>query len=88
MFNNNYLEVNIMASIIVNNLLSYSVSGAELFNDSESFMQELTEDELMETNGGISPSITVTIPLTAIATAATIGAALSAAISYYTGRGR
>jgi lactobin A/cerein 7B family class IIb bacteriocin len=46
-----------MASIIVDDLPNYNVSGSDLFNDSESFMQELTEDELVETNGGITPLI-------------------------------
>lgn len=43
-----------MANIVIDNLSDYNVSGSELFDDSESFLQELTEGELMETNGGSS----------------------------------
>jgi hypothetical protein len=76
-FNNNYLEVNTMAGIIINNLPNYSISGAELFNDSESFMQELTEDELLETNGGIS---------LILVSAFTVSLVVSGVVSYYYGR--
>jgi hypothetical protein len=40
-----------MANIKIEN-----ISGSDLFNDTESFMQELTEDEFLSTNGGISPT--------------------------------
>jgi hypothetical protein len=38
-----------MANIKIEN-----ISGSDLFNDPENFMQELTEDELLSTNGGQS----------------------------------
>jgi predicted transcriptional regulator len=45
--NINTKEVNKMASININNL-----SGFDLFNDSESFMRDLSEDELEIQQGG------------------------------------
>ncbi|WP_138499833.1 hypothetical protein [Nostoc sp. PA-18-2419] len=41
-----------MATIKINNL---NASGSDLFNDSESFLNELTEDELNVTKGGSTP---------------------------------
>jgi lactobin A/cerein 7B family class IIb bacteriocin len=66
-----------MASIIVDNLPNCNVCGSDLFNDSESFLQELTEDELLETNGGITPTVIFTAGFVA-------GVGLGIAISYYT----
>jgi hypothetical protein len=44
-----------MANITVKDLNTSSISGADLFNDSESFMRDLSEYEL-ETHGGIFPT--------------------------------
>ncbi|MFP5269044.1 hypothetical protein [Coleofasciculus sp.] len=42
-----------MANIKVNDLLELNLAGTELFNDSESFMKELSEEsEQMEVIGG------------------------------------
>ena len=41
-----------MASIKINNL---QPAGSDLFNDSESYLNELTENELAMTHGGSSP---------------------------------
>jgi len=47
-----------MANIKVNDLLELNPAGAELFNDSESFMKELSEEsEQMEVIGGYSPYV-------------------------------
>ena len=46
-----------MASIKIKNL---QPAGSDLFNDSESFMNELTESELIDSNGG-SPTPTTLI---------------------------
>jgi hypothetical protein len=35
-----------MANITLQDLISSNITGASLFNDSESFMQDLSEDEL------------------------------------------
>jgi hypothetical protein len=43
-----------MANIKVQDLTS--IAGADLFNDSESFMRDLSEDELTM-QGGITPAI-------------------------------
>jgi lactobin A/cerein 7B family class IIb bacteriocin len=43
-----------MALISISNLRP---SGADLFDGSESYLQELTDNELEGTNGGISPVI-------------------------------
>ena len=45
-----------MANIKLHNLTSFA--GADLFNDSESFMRDLSDDEL-ESQGGISPAASV-----------------------------
>nr|AVH79604.1 hypothetical protein [Nostoc sp. PCC 9205] len=42
-----------MASITVSNL---NVAGLDLFNDQESYLSEVTDDELGLTHGGISPT--------------------------------
>jgi hypothetical protein len=48
-----------MASITVENLTEYNVSGMNLFNDSENFMMELSDDEL-NVYGGLTPGIIYT----------------------------
>jgi len=45
-----------MATIQINNL---NAAGSDLFNDSESYLNELTDEEINMTNGGITPTITV-----------------------------
>ena len=47
-----------MAVISISNL---SVAGSDLFMDSESFMNDLTEQELTGTNGGLSPVVIYTV---------------------------
>ncbi|MEA5552448.1 hypothetical protein VB713_16010 [Anabaena cylindrica UHCC 0172] len=47
-----------MAVISISNL---NVAGSDLFMDSESFMNDLTEQELTGTNGGITPVIIYTV---------------------------
>ena len=47
-----------MANIKVNDLLELNPAGTELFNDSESFMKELSEEsEQMEVIGGDRPYV-------------------------------
>ncbi|MBD2214059.1 hypothetical protein H6G64_18170 [Calothrix sp. FACHB-156] len=41
-----------MANIKVNDLLRLNLTGTELFNDSESFMKELSEDDYQVFGGG------------------------------------
>jgi lactobin A/cerein 7B family class IIb bacteriocin len=60
-----------MASITVSNLRPI---GSDLFMDSESFMDALTDNELAEINGGASPLITT------IATKWFVGAAVAGGI--------
>ncbi|MBW4617101.1 MAG: class IIb bacteriocin, lactobin A/cerein 7B family [Desmonostoc vinosum HA7617-LM4] len=68
-----------MASINISNL---NPVGSELFMDSESFMNELTEQELNATNGGLSP---IVIWGVAIASEYVIGSmAAGAAVGAYT----
>ena len=43
-----------MASIKINNL---QLAGADLFNDSEGYLNELTNDELILTKGGLTPAL-------------------------------
>ncbi|MEH1804820.1 hypothetical protein [Nostoc sp.] len=43
-----------MAKIAISNL---HTSGAELFMDSESYLQELTDTELDGTKGGLTPAV-------------------------------
>jgi hypothetical protein len=52
-----------MANIKVNNLSALNISGAELFNDSESFMMELSDEtEQMGVTGGLCPdSVTICV---------------------------
>ncbi|HLO83400.1 MAG TPA: hypothetical protein VK203_00120 [Nostocaceae cyanobacterium] len=52
--------------------------GAELFIDSESFLSDLTTDELSYVNGGAAPATTTTIKLTITSTAFCASLALSA----------
>jgi lactobin A/cerein 7B family class IIb bacteriocin len=47
-----------MAVISISNL---NVAGSDLFMDSESFMSDLTEQELAGTNGGLSPILVMTV---------------------------
>ena len=56
-----------MASIKVNNLSEFEFNGSELFQDSESFLNELTDNELKNNKGGILTIIitTVLIPIPA-----------------------
>jgi hypothetical protein len=53
-----------MSSIVVQDLASQSISGTIFSDDSESFIQELTEGDLLSINGGnlhiIVPAIAVT----------------------------
>jgi hypothetical protein len=41
-----------MANIKLENLIGYKLAGMDLFTDSESFMQELSENELVLYGGG------------------------------------
>jgi hypothetical protein len=41
-----------MANIKLENLTAYKLAGVELFSDSESFIQALSEDELTLAGGG------------------------------------
>ena len=53
-----------MATIKINNLSS---NGSELLLDSDSYLNELTDDELGMASGGLTPVvIAITIELTAI----------------------
>ena len=47
-----------MAVISISNL---NVAGSDLFMDSESFMSDLTEQELAGTNGGLTPLLVTTV---------------------------
>jgi hypothetical protein len=47
-----------MAVISISNL---NVAGSDLFLDSESFMNDLTEQELTGTNGGLTPVVIYTV---------------------------
>ena len=51
-----------MASIKISNL---QPAGSEFFNDSESFMNELTDSEIANTQGGLTIVPITVIPLTA-----------------------
>jgi hypothetical protein len=42
-----------MANITLQDSISSNVTGINLFNDSESFMQDLSEDELSLQGGGV-----------------------------------
>ena len=53
-----------MATITISNL---SPIGSELFNDSENYLHDLTDDELNETHGGISPTVSSYFCIGAIA---------------------
>ena len=53
-----------MASIKITNL---QPAGADFFNDSEGYLNELTTDELILTNGGATPAVAI---VTAVAWAA------------------
>lgn len=46
-----------MAEIKINNLSEFEFDGNELFQDSESFLNELTDVELSINKGGSSPAI-------------------------------
>ena len=50
-----------MASIKINNL---QPAGSDLFNDSESYLNELKDQELDVVNGGLVSIIPVTITIT------------------------
>jgi hypothetical protein len=50
-----------MAFITVKDLVKCPISGADLFNDSESFMRDLSEDELY-ISGGCPRTATRCIP--------------------------
>ena len=54
-----------MAKLKINGI---KPSGAELFNDSESFMNELSNDELEQTIGGIFPPLIPTVIPTVLLT--------------------
>ncbi|MBD2214061.1 hypothetical protein H6G64_18180 [Calothrix sp. FACHB-156] len=43
-----------MANIRVNDLLNLNLTGTDLFNDSESFLKELSEDDNQIFGGGIN----------------------------------
>lgn len=49
-----------MASIKISNL---QPAGSEFFNDSESFMSELTDSELVNTQGGLDISVNTVGPI-------------------------
>jgi hypothetical protein len=72
-----------MANITLEDLVGYDVAGADLFNDSESFMRDLSDDEL-DVQGGITPIV-------GLATACVIygvtGAAVGAVAGYHISRG-
>jgi lactobin A/cerein 7B family class IIb bacteriocin len=65
-----YKEKNQMANITISNLRP---AGADLFDSSESYLQELSDMELVDTNGGITPA--------AVVGAFALGLALGVAIS-------
>jgi lactobin A/cerein 7B family class IIb bacteriocin len=69
-----------MANIVVDNLSNYNVSGSELFDDSESFLQELTEGELEEINGGTG--VTASIVVSTIVVVYSIVKTIQATIEY------
>jgi lactobin A/cerein 7B family class IIb bacteriocin len=56
-----------MANIIISDLRP---AGAELFGDSESFINELTDEDLNMTHGGITPGLVIAVALTLLAFAA------------------
>ena len=49
-----------MANIIISDLRP---AGAELFGDSESFINELTDEDLNMTHGGITPVLIIGLTL-------------------------
>jgi hypothetical protein len=49
-----YKEKNQMANITISNLRP---AGADLFDSSESYLQELSDTELLDTNGGLLPVV-------------------------------
>ena len=51
-----------MANINISDL---SPAGADLFLDSESYLNDLTEGEMINTLGGISPTVIITITILA-----------------------
>jgi hypothetical protein len=53
-----------MANIKLENLTGHKIAGVDLFNDAESFMQELSENELVLYGGG--KQLLPTPPVTAI----------------------
>jgi hypothetical protein len=52
-----------MATIQIHNL-----NGFDLLDDSESYLQELTDTELSMTNGGGTPTITIAITIVTLVT--------------------
>ena len=50
-----------MANITLQDLISSNITGASLFNDSESFMQDLSEDELNLQGGSKHRQITTRV---------------------------
>jgi hypothetical protein len=52
-------------------------TGAELFSDSESYMNELGTDELVDINGGISTPVCVSVAATLVSVIVTIHTAAS-----------
>jgi lactobin A/cerein 7B family class IIb bacteriocin len=61
-FVHTYKEKNQMANITIPNLRP---AGADLFDSSESYLQELSDMELVDTNGGLSPVVIFTAGLAA-----------------------
>ena len=51
-----------MSNIKVNDLTGYHVTGVDLFSDSESFMQDLSENEL-DLQGGKAPQVTARLSI-------------------------
>ncbi len=51
-----------MANIRLKNLVGYDITGSDLFSDSESFMQDLSENEL-DLQGGKAPRITARLSI-------------------------
>ena len=56
-----------MANINIDNLSELDLNGNDLFGDSEGFMMDLTEDELINKHGGIlSSPVCVAITVAAV----------------------
>lgn len=67
-----------MANIKINNLSEFELNGNELFQDSESFLSELTDIELTMNKGGSTPwCVTGVVALIAILTPNDAGSSMN-----------